>query len=417
MNHSRTKPPLWLWGMANATYGLVAGYVFVPLPQMLVARGLPQDRIDAIVANCLLTGFWAFLISPVVDVRFSRRWYTVFFALLAGISLYAALQTMHSIPWFEAWLIIANAAGIMSSNALGGWLATIIQREHEAPMSAWTQVAAFIGYGTMAILPAELAPRLSPQAIAILLGALVALPAVVCAVIPMPAYEIAEAKRLAASFRAFGSELKILLKRREVLLALPLFLAPTASFALTNNLSGLGKDFHASNLFVSRASGVFLAVAGLPGCLAMYLLARRIRPLPLYFVIGIAGALFTLSLLALPKTPFTFGAAVLGENIFQATAYTTAVAIAFQTIGRENPLAGTQFGLLTAATVLPINYMGRLDGWAYTHGGLSREITTDALVSLAACALLAPLILSRRTRASLSASGNGGGSNGGSSGL
>lgn len=377
--------------MANATLGLVGGYIFVPLPQMLVARGLPQATVDAIVANCLLPGFWAFALAPIVDVRFSRRWYAVFFALLAGCAMTAALWSSN-VTIIEISLIVAYTAAIMNSNAVGGWLATLIGRKEDAMMSAWTQVAAFIGYGLTAALPAELARWLPSRVEAVVLGLLVASPALVCALIPMPAHEIADAKRLSESFHAFGRELLILIRRREVLLALPLFLAPTAAFALTNNLAGVGADFHASPLFVSRVSGPMLTLAGALGSLVLPLLARKARVLPLYFGVGIVGAFFTLVLLTFPQTPATFAAAVLGENIFQALSYTTAVAIVFETIGSDNPLAGTQFGLLTAATVLPINYMGRLDGWAYGHGGLRKEIATDALVSLAACVLLLPML-------------------------
>lgn len=307
-----------------------------------------------------------------------------------------------SVVAIELLLVTAYAAAIMSSNALGGWLATLITRDEEARMSAWTQVAAFFGYGAMAILPSEMARLVSPRVEAVLLGALVAAPAMVCAVIPMPREEAVQARRLAESFGTFWHELRTLLKSREVLLALPLFLAPAASFALTNNLTGLGKDFHAPDLFVSRASGVLLAVAGLPGCLLMPLLAKKVRPLLLYFGVAVVGAMFTLALVWLPHSPTTFVAAVMGENIFQAFAYTTEVAIVFEMISaaaarrsgnRENPLAGTQFGLLTAATVLPINYMGRLDGWAYGRlGGLRGELLTDAGMGLLACLLLLPML-------------------------
>ena len=389
-------------GMSNMTLGLFGGFIFVPLPQMLAAQGVPEGYITAIVATCLSPGFWGFALGPLLDVRFSRRWYATLFAVLAGAIMAASILSQHHMRTMETLLTIGYASAMLSSNALGGWLGTIVRREDEAQLSAWTQVGSYLGYALMAVLPGELSRVLPPSDVAPLLGTLVVLPAIIFLWMPVPPENLAQAKRLAESFGAFGREvltlfkrrevLLALFKRREVLMALPLFLLPTGSFALTNNLGGIGQDFHASPQFVSRISALMIMLAGAGGCLMLPLLAKKIRILPLYFVVGIVGALFTLSLLALPHAPATFATAILGENIFQALSFSTAVAITFDTIGRNNPLAATQFGLLTSATALPISYMGALDGWAYGHGGLRGELRTDALISLAACVALLPLV-------------------------
>jgi len=65
------------------------------------------------------------------------------------------------------------------------------------------------------------------------------------------------------------------------------------------------------------------------------------------------------------------------------------VAICFHTIGRENPLAATQFSLLTSATVLPIVYMGVLDGRVSTLHGVSGMFVVDGALSLLACGVMA----------------------------
>jgi PAT family beta-lactamase induction signal transducer AmpG len=67
--------------------------------------------------------------------------------------------------------------------------------------------------------------------------------------------------------------------------------------------------------------------------------------------------------------------------------------IIFRTIGDDNPLAATQFGLLAAATAFPITYMQAIDGQGYRLAGLSGGLSTDAGLSLLACAVLLPLVL------------------------
>jgi len=375
-------------GLSNATYGLVGGFIVLPLPQLLAHGGVPEWKIAAVSAACLFPGFWVFLLGPLLDVRFSRRWYATAFAALAGVGLTAALLERGRLPVLEALLMMSYASGVLSSNALGGWLATIVRAEDEARLSAWTQVGTFVGNGTMVVLAGEMLRGLPLGVAAPLLGAVVMLPVMVFPWMPADVGDrlsVRVRERFGDLFRDVGR----LLHRREVLLTLLLFVAPTGSFALTNLLGGEVREFHATDAFVSRMGGAVLSVAGAASCLLLPVLARWVRALPLYLLIGTAGSVFTLLLLLLPRSPGMFAVAFLGENMVQALSFTAAVAICFHTIGRENPLAATQFSLLTSATVLPIVYMGVLDGRVSTLHGVSGMYAVDGALSLLACGMMA----------------------------
>jgi PAT family beta-lactamase induction signal transducer AmpG len=391
-------------GLSNATIGLAGGFIVLPLPQMLAAQGVPEIKIAAISAACLSPGFWVFLLGPLLDIRFTRRFYAALFAAFAGIGITVAVLLRAHLHVLEAMLMMAYAASVLSSNALGGWLAGVIpdaatsdgdNPNHEgARLSAWTQVGLFLGNGLMAAAAAEGMRRLPLSLIAPLLGTLVVLPAAVFPWIPVPELTSPDAAQSALNlardgFRQLCAELRALLKRREVVLTLLLFAAPTGSFALTNQLGGVSQDFHASPAFVGRMGGVVLSLAGATACLLLPVFARWIKALSLYLLIGTIGSLFTLSLLLLPRNPLTFAVAFLGENVVQALSFSAAVAICFATIGRNNPLAATQFTLLTSATVIPILYMGVLDGRVYDSHGLARMYLADGGLSLAACTLMA----------------------------
>lgn len=406
-SNKHTHAPIWLMGLSNATFGLAGGFIVLPLPQMLAAEGVPEIKIAAISAACFSPGFWVFLLGPLLDIRFSRRWYATAFAILSGIGMTVAVLLRGHLLLLEVALMLAYAAAVLSSNALGGWLAGVVpcmaaedgdSAQHlGASLSAWTQVAVFIGNGLMAGFAVEGIHRLPLMLIAPLLGALVMLPAAIFPWIPMPAAAASHTQiplrhQVRDGFIKLFRELGALLKRQEVLLALLLFLAPTGSFALSNQLGGVAQDFHATEAFVSHMGGIVLAVAGAAACLLLPILARRIRPLPLYLIIGITGSSFTLLLLMLPHSPFTFAVAFLGENSVQALSFTAAVAICFATIGKDNPLAATQFSLLTSATVLPILYMGVLDGRVYGAHGLVGMYLADGALSLAACLVIAALM-------------------------
>ena len=383
-------------GLSNATYGLVGGFIVLPLPQLLAHGGVPEWKIAAVSAACLFPGFWVFLLGPLLDVRFSRRWYATAFAALAGVGLTAALLERGRLPVLEALLMMSYASGVLSSNALGGWLATIVRAEDEARLSAWTQVGTFVGNGTMVVLAGEMLRGLPLGVAAPLLGAVVMLPVMVFPWMPADVGDrlsVRVRERFGDLFRDVGR----LLHRREVLLTLLLFVAPTGSFALTNLLGGEVREFHATDAFVSRMGGAVLSVAGAASCLLLPVLARWVRALPLYLLIGTAGSVFTLLLLLLPRSPGMFAVAFLGENMVQALSFTAAVAICFHTIGRENPLAATQFSLLTSATVLPIVYMGVLDGRVSALHGVSGMYAVDGALSLLACGVMA-LVMWREVR-------------------
>ena len=391
----RRFAPVWLMGMGNMTFGLYGGFVIVPLPQLLAAQQVPEWRITAITGAVLLPGFWVFLLGPVLDVRFSRRWYATVFAAVAGLCLTVGLWSRDNLTVLEVAMVAGYACATLSSNALFGWLSTIIRNEEESRLSSWSQVAALSGNGVMAVAAGELVRAFPLRLAGVVVGLIVVLPTIIFLGMPAPGPD----RRLAGeSFRAFFGEVVAVLRRREVLIALALFLAPSASFALTNTLGGLGNDFHASARMVGALGGAGMCLAGVLGSLLLMPLARLMPLRPLYLAIGVAGAMFTASLLLMPHTPSTFGVALVGENIFQALAFAGAVAICLETIGRNNPLAATQFSLLSGATALPIVYMGVIDGRAYSWHGVAGEYAADAGISIAACALLGVLLVAMRRR-------------------
>jgi PAT family beta-lactamase induction signal transducer AmpG len=222
------------------------------------------------------------------------------------------------------------------------------------------------------------------------LGGLILLPTAVFPFMPAPGPD----RRLAAeSFGQFFGDVLRLLKRRDVLIALLLFVAPVGTFSLTNFLGGIGGDFHASSHFVSLVGGGGVLLGGTAGCL-FFRLVDRLLPLRfLYLAIGVAGSLLTLALMLLPRTPSVFAVAFFAENAFQGLAITTTVAIAFETIGRRNPLAATTFCLLLSVSNIPITYMLFVDGFGYAWQGVAGSFAADASLGILASILLGALLV------------------------
>ncbi|HEX4756384.1 MAG TPA: MFS transporter [Terracidiphilus sp.] len=391
MRPGRPVPPVWLMGLSNSTVGLTTGIVFFVMPQLLSAQRVPEATIAGITAAAMSPNFWAVVFSPVLDVRFSRRWYATVFAAVTSVLVFVAVTNLQHLLVLEIALVLAIATAGLSTAALGGWLSVVCRHEEKNKLSAWANVALICGIGVAALTGGELVRHLPVWIAAALMGLLVFLPVSIFPFMPAPGPD----RRLAGeSFSQFNREVLALLRRREVLIALLIFVCPCSSFALTNILGGLGSDFHASARMVSFAGGAGAFFPGLAGCLVFPFVAKRLPLRLLYLANGMVGGLFTLSLIVLPHAPWSFVLALLGEFLFQAGAYCIQLGIVFETIGQNNPLAATTFAFLTAATNIPVTYMMVADGRGYSMGGAVGSFATDAGIGIASCLLLG-LLLSR----------------------
>ena len=394
MKSNRSVPPVWLMGLSNTTLGLVTGIAFFVVPQGLAADHVPEWKIAAITAVAMSPNFWCVLLGPMLDVRFSRRWYASVFAGAAGVLVVASVLSFHHLAVLEVMLTLAVAAAALSGAALGGWLSCVARPSEKNALSKWMNIGLTCCIGIASILGGELIRHLPILLAATLMGTLVVLPTTIFLAIPAPGPD----GRLAAeSFGQFNRDVLGLLRRREVVIALVLFLSPCSSFALANLLAGLGADFHASARGVSLSGGAGAIVPGIFGCLLFPIIARRLPLRRFYLANGILGSLFTLSLIILPRAAWTFTLTMLGEYLFQAVAFAVQVGIVFEAIGEDNPLAATTFAFLSAATNVPVTYMMVVDGRAYALGGIAATLGVDAAISIVAC-LLMGLLLSRFDR-------------------
>ncbi|MGB6973720.1 MAG: MFS transporter [Terracidiphilus sp.] len=381
--------PLWLMGLTNLSYGLYGGVVAFAIPQVLGNRNVAESTIAGITAIGFSPGFWAFLFSPILDVRFSRRWYAVMLAFFAAATLVVAFLNLNHILVLKIVLTAGFFAAYLYQSAIGGWLSTIANAEEEKTLSVWITIANVGGFGIMAIGASQIVQRLSPLAAALVLGISTLLPTLAFPFMPAPGPD----RRLASeSFTRFLGDLAAIVRKREVLVAIILFAAPAATFSLTNFLGARGNDFHASIAFVGIIGAAGGTIGGVAGCLIFPRLSHLMPLRPLYLTIGIVGACFTLGIVLLPLVPASFAVALIAENLFQSCAITTSTAIIFDTIGRNNPLASTTFCFIGAAYSFPISYMLYVDSFGFTKGGVAGSFIADALTGMLACLLLGAML-------------------------
>ncbi|MBV8684012.1 MAG: MFS transporter [Caulobacteraceae bacterium] len=378
--------PIWVMGLAMAPFGLLGGVWAVTTPQLLASQHVPEPMIATVTALSGLPTSVGFLASPVLDVWISRRAWTLGLAVLTGLLLFAALLCHQSVLAIGAFLFLAWFSAILFAGVAGAWLSSLLPQEKRASLAAWSTVGN-TGAGGLAVFIAMPLLRDLP----FLAGAAVLGLAVMAPVLPLLLLEAPppDARLSNEGLTAFLRDLRTLATRPHIVRLLILFLAPAAAFSLTNLLGGLGDQFRASERFVSTVGGAGVTVAGIIGSLLVPRLLKLTTPVRLYLLIGSVGALFTAGLLLAPHGPATFAVAMIGENAFQAAAFTASFAITFRSVGTDNPLAATQVSLLTGAGNGPITYMQILDGRAYGAAGIAGAFAFDSAVSLVACAIMA----------------------------
>jgi len=389
--------PVWLLGLANLPIGFTFALGLMVAPEVLAARHVPETKIADITTLGLLGNLAFFLVAPVLDVYFSRRTYAIAMSSTATILTFVAVLSFANLHLLGAWLFLGMLAANLNTSALGGWFGSVLPKEQDAPLGAWFAVASFGGFGLASFVGIELIHHQPLWFAALILAALNLPPLAIILLAHCPADE---RSRLTESFGRFGRELAELARRTDVRRLCLLLVLPCTAFALTNTLGGLGRDYHASESLIAVIGGVGVTAAGIFGSLTVPVLSRRAGLVTVYLGIGVVGGLSTLSLLALPHTPTVYTIGFVAQNIWQSAGLAAGTALILSSIGKNNPLASTQFAILNAALATPLIYMQWFDGHAYGARGLTGLYLTDGGLDLASCVLMIGLFLrwSKRSR-------------------
>jgi MFS transporter, PAT family, beta-lactamase induction signal transducer AmpG len=373
-------------GFTNSIYGFAYAVVLVTVPQLLAAHGVPEPVIANLTALALIVSLAAFAVAPVLDTLISRRAWAIALAFAVSGLTFSVLTLPNASPILAPLLAADALVASLYCAAIGGWLGAALPKGSDEAIGTWFTIGNGFGFGLGAISQFWLMSHLPSTLGAATIAGATLVPLAIMPLMPAP-----DAGRRAVheSFGNLARDLAQLVRRPVVLRILLMFVLPCAAFTLTNAFGGIGRDFHASEGLVDVANGVGATVIGFVASLAARLLLKRLPAPLLYLGIGVIGAAFTLSLLALARTPTTYLMAVVGENMAQSIAQVSQNAIVFRSIPEGSPLASSQFGLLSTALVIPYAYMQMLDGYGYKLArGVAGSFAMDALVSLAACILL-----------------------------
>jgi len=141
-------------GLGNLPFGLYGGVMLGTIPQLLAAQDVPQPDIALVTAIGLSPGFVSFVVSPILDVRLSRRTYAYVLGLATALLLFLALMSTAKANLTVLTLLLFGGqfAVTLYSSAVGGWLGNLVHSEDEARLGAWFAIGNFGGYGATALV-------------------------------------------------------------------------------------------------------------------------------------------------------------------------------------------------------------------------------------------------------------------------
>src|SRR5665213_962191 len=182
----RPQLPPWAMGLAIAPLGCYFGFVSTAMGILLRARGVSVERIDSISAVAFSPTFWAFLLCPILDVRFSKRAYALFFVTIGALCLGAASLLTAHLTAFTVVLTIGCAATVIFGNAHQGWMPDVMDASHYSHVGATSNVANLGAAGAFAAWTVFVVRHLAPAPAAVLLTLTVLAPTAMLFFIPLP---------------------------------------------------------------------------------------------------------------------------------------------------------------------------------------------------------------------------------------
>jgi PAT family beta-lactamase induction signal transducer AmpG len=345
-----------------------------------------------IIANVSVIGFLpssvAFVLCPILDVRFTRRVYLIATAIASAACLGGAVLELHHLVAFTTLMTLGCVGAVFYGNALGGWQVDTLHTDDFGWLGAWVNIANLGAAGSFGTLSIHIIRTLPPMAAAVVIGCIVLLPLVLLLWFPEP---MQPTRTAVETFRSLFHDIYHLMKQRAVLLGLAAFLLPESCFGLSNLFSGLGADFHATESYMATMSGVGVAVACSIGTLAGGWLCSRYARGYVYAGIGVGGALCTVGMIFVPHTEMSFTVGMLMYCFFQGINFVGFTSFTLDLTGKNNPLAATQISVLTAAANVPILYMAFLDGHAHDRWGVNGMLAVDAIATVVFAAIVLTL--------------------------
>jgi MFS family permease len=353
-------------------FGVMSGYLSVPIAYHLRQAGVSVAQIAAIVALGLLPHTWKFLWAPVTDTTLSqKKWY-----LIGALPTALGLVLMGALPATRAGLgllsivtFIASAATSFLGMAVESLMAYGTSEGEKGRAGGWFQAGNLGGAGLGGGLGLWLEQRLPESWMASgIVGGLCLLCCLALFLVPTP-----DRSHTRVGFvRSLGDavrDLWIVARERAGILALVLCFLPIGAAAVAG-------EWHASANSVALVTGVISGFISAAGCIAGGWICDRMDRKIAYVVFGLLQAGCAVVMAVLPRTEPMFVVWTSVYAFITGLTYAGFTAFVLEAIGKG--AAATKYNVYASLSNMPIYYMTNLDGWAHDHHGSSGMLFTEA---------------------------------------
>jgi len=358
----------------------VIGYLTVAVVDELTRAGVPLGSVSILVTATFLPAAFMFVWAPMVDLVGRRqRWLLAGIAMLciAAAGLALTRRTPSGFPLLVSFGALGGFGYSLVSVSQKGLAVGLFAPIRRVAAAGWVGAGSGIGLAAGGAALTATA-HLFPLGVACLLIVLAGFPAVVSLAV-LERY-LAPRPEAAPTLRTIAQDTGRLLVSRRGLLALAICVLPFAESAAALMVGALGMDFDTTSEIVGIWAGTGKSLAFAAGSLLGARLWQRTGTRAGYLLAGIGLALFSLLVLAGPKTPAGYGAMVCGFGFLQGASLSAILGIILETV--EHRAAATQAAVLVAAGNLSNVYLPPVAGWAHDEGGLSMLLVVDAAIGL-----------------------------------
>ena len=379
------EPWPWLFLPFGLAPAVAVGYLMVAVTDELSRTGMPLGSVSLLVTAVFVPPALMFVWAPFVDLIGRRqRW------LLGGVLLLcvatAGLALIHrtpsGFPWLVSFAALAGFGYSLVSVSQKGLVVELFAPTRRVAAAGWAGAGSGIGLALGGGM-LTVAANLQPFGVACLLIVLVALPAAIALLVL--ARHLVPGPRAVPTLREVAHDTGRLLRSRHGRLALAICVLPFASSAAALMVGALGMDFGATADFVGVWAGTGKSLAFAAGALTGARLWQRTGARAGYLLAGIGFALFSLLVLAGPKTPTAYAVMAGGFGFLQGASLSAILGIILETV--EQRAAATQAAVLVAAGNLSNIYLPPVAGWAHDAGGLSMLLVADVAIAIGGLAV------------------------------
>ena len=372
-----TNIPPWLFCLLALPSG-VAGWSVgsLLLPYMLRKHGVAVDSIAAVLVIASLPNVWSFLTSPVNDLGFSRRTSVLLFsALIAFFGCAAIFCVDGSLAVMTVILFSSHVIATLIGSAAGALMSTV-EPSIRGRAAGWYQAG---NIGVSAVMGGALiwlSDRVPLPLLALAAVAIIFVPSLVVLFIPETPLPRLAPKLL---FTAFFHDVWLVLSARRTWLGLVFFLSPVGAGGLTNLISSVGPDYHASGDLVALITGAGGGVLMGIGCVLGGWVCDRVHRKTCYAVFGMFVAASAAYLWLAPTTAFTYAIGYAAYSFSTGLTFAAYSALVLEVLGRRHRGAATGYALLNSSGNVALLYMTWLDGLGYRYGGVRGLMITETL--------------------------------------